>query len=171
MSVNLNLSETVMSAVAAKLAAQMPIRVSTINAALPFGDPATIQPPAQILVDHINEIQATPTLIVAEGPTLRPEWEGTHGFIAPIQIVVVIYEEAVDRQTLVMKLRRQARAVVESIWDGDPVEMLGPPAADGTTIRPTGINPGPLGGETATQLGGWRSVRVVTFLAKQLEGI
>jgi hypothetical protein len=165
---NLNWSETLVDALVAKLQAEMPARVQTINDAVTDG--VTINPPAVVVADGLNEISQTPALIVLEGRTPRFEWEGGHGFISWTQLHVTIIEEAVARQVIARKLRRQARAVIESVWDSAPVQQLGAPAADGTRIKMLSADPGPANRWSSTGTG-WRGFYVVTFLAQQIEGL
>jgi hypothetical protein len=143
-------------------------RVATINDAVTDG--VTINPPAVVVADGLNEISQTPALIVLEGRTPRFEWEGTHGFISWTQLHVTIIEEAVARQVIARKLRRQARAVIESVWDSAPAQQLGAPAADGTRIKMLSADPGPANRWSSTGTG-WRGFYVVTFLAQQIEGL
>lgn len=172
MTVSLNLSDTLVDAVVAKLTAEMPARVATIrseSAAASEDASWLISPPAQIVPDGINEVAVTPTLVVMEGRTSKIEWSSIHEFIPWTQIHVVIFEEAIDRGVLARKLRRQARAVIESIWDSAPQQQLDSPAAPGTRIKMVSFDPGPAGRATQGNLG-WRGTYVVTFLAQQLEG-
>jgi len=137
---SLRLGEYAVEQIKAKLQANMPSRIAAINtdATLPLIDPL-LSDQHSYYTSGLQSIPATPALIIAEGPASFAE-EGSHTLkLDPIEIGVWILESDPDRQVLGKRLQRQARAVIESLWDSPPQESLDSKAY---RIFPTRTQPG-----------------------------
>ena len=176
MTVSLKLAEPLVEAVKAKLILNMAARVATINddASLPAITPA-LKPPAtsDFFTSGLSLMPPNqPAFVIAEGAMeIVPDTEGPHSFIAATEVAVYILEADPDRQQLGKRLTRQARAVIESLWDSDPKEAL--VKADGSPLAyrltPTRTAPGPVF-DPDQETSFFRAWYLVTFLAEQLEG-
>jgi hypothetical protein len=168
---NLKLSEPLIEAAKAKLQANMPGRVATINAdsSLPDIQPALTAPAAYYTAPLSPMPPAMPAIVVMDGAlAIEPLSEGPHSFITNTQIGVFIVEEHQDRQVLGKRLQRLSRAVIESLYDGDPKERLA--ISDGTEafrLMPLRTEPGPV--FDADRPDTYRSFYLVIFMVTQVE--
>jgi hypothetical protein len=171
--VNLKLSEPLIEAAKTKLQANMPGRVATINADSSLPD---IQPPLKApeastyYTAPLSPMPpAMPAIVVMDGAlAIEPLSEGPHSFITNTQLGVFIVEEHQDRQVLGKRLQRLSRAVIESLYDGDPKEQLS--LADGTSafrLMPLRTEPGPV--FDADRPDTYRSFYLVIFMVAQVE--
>ncbi len=177
MPVSLKLAEPLVEGVKAKLIANMAARVSAIN-----GDtqiPALRQPLKAPKDDSYYTSGLSimppeqPSIVVAEGPmSINPdELSGPHELATTTEIRVFILEADPDRQQLGKRLTRQARAVIESVWDADPAERIN--GLDGGTLSwrivPFRTEPGPVY-DPDQEVSFFRAWYLVSFLAEQIEG-
>lgn len=159
---NMKLGEVVVADVIAKLKEYMPQRTTTINAEK--SDAIQIVAPDEDAYFRGREINfpATPAIFVMEGPT-RFHNEGSHGIISEMQVIVYIFESDQTGEQLAVRLQRQARAVIESLFDGDPKERT----ANAFNVMPLRTVPGTVfQPEAATS---WRGFYTVVFKVEQLE--
>ena len=164
---SLRLAEVIVEAVKAKLQQNMPNRVSEINQdqSLPQLAPELQIPDnSSYYTSGLAAIPITPALIVAEGPARFTD-EGPHSFITQTNIMVWILEADPDRQKLGKRLQRQARAVIESVWDDSPQETL---LGSAFRIFPLRTVPGRV--FEPEQDDTWRGFYAVEFIAQQTEG-
>lgn len=172
----LKLAEPLVEAVKTKLQKEMPARIAAINedTTIPpltpplgtaddtgyYTSGLTVDPPRQ------------PFYVIAEGPMeLGDTGEGAHSLVTATEIRVFIQEADPNREQLGKRLTRQARAVLESVWDSDPKEALA--KADGSPLAyrivPLRTEPGPVyDPDKPGSL--FRAWYLVTFLAEQIEG-
>lgn len=108
---------------------------------------------------------ALPAIIVAEGFAEFTE-EGPHSFSFMPNILVRAVDEDANRETLDLKLKRLARAIIETLWDDPPKEAL---TGSAYTFRPYQSRPGPVS-EPDNEVPDWRSHTDVIFQAVQSEG-
>lgn len=176
---DLKLNEAVVDAVVAKLKNGWPARAAAINAAT--ADDLAISAPrlaggaaldgSDFYKSGYGSIPQAPACFVVEGPAEFTE-EGAHGFIFMPMILVRVLEEAADRQQLATKLRRQARCVIEVLYDDAPREVLfeaGTQTILAHRIFPIEAAPGPtFRPENETDL--FRSHYDVIFRVEQSEG-
>ena len=145
---NLRLSEPLIEAVKQKLIDNMPGRLAVINNDPNLPTIAPIGEPQAFYTAPLNPMPpAMPAVIVTDGNmTIAPETEGPHSFISDWAIAVLVVDENADRQILGKRLQRLTRAVMESLWDSDPKEMVN--LADGSNeafrVFPSGVIPGPM---------------------------
>lgn len=171
MTVTLQLAETIVDAARAKLEAGLPARISVINAAA--ADGIVLAVPGEYHIGSWAAIAPTqPAILLTEmgtGAEQKFGEEGQHGFIYKTELMVGVYDLATDQETLARKLWRQARAVIEVLWDDPPAEMLGttPPFA-AFKIHPVQTVPGPVfNPNEETQ---WTGVYGVVFQCDQHNG-
>lgn len=171
MAVSLPLTEQIIDGVIAKLQAGLAARVATINAADTAG--VTIAAPDRFYVGGFDDGIAppSPAIVVMDAPSEYAE-EGPHSFILRAEIMVGVYDLDTGRQQLARKLLRQARAVIETIWDDAPQESLF--VAGSSTVKaahrifPVRNVPGPVfDPNTESQ---WSGLYGVVFRADQLAG-
>lgn len=167
MTVQLRLGETILDAALDKLRNGLGARISQINAEhddLQLKTPAT----ADFYFYGVSGgIPSAPAIVVSPLPSEdEAESEGPHSFIYQMQFVVVIYEEDTDRGLLGRRLQRQARAVLETLWDDEPKERLTDSAFHLEFIRDDPGPPADVNNETSM----WRGMHIVVFRAKQSEG-
>lgn len=164
MTVTLALSEAIMDAAITKLRAGLAARVAVINAADTAG--VTITTPASFYLGGAGPLAPQePAVIVTELPSQDYSEEGQHSFIFTTDLFVAVYDMDTDRQVLARKLLRQARAVVEVLWDDDPKEAL---TGSAMHLRPVRHAPGPVFEPTDDRTL-WSALYGVVFRAVQLE--
>lgn len=157
--------EPIVDATVAKLRRGMAERVSAINqdgTLVPLSSP--LLAPVAYYTSGAQSIPVAPAIIVAAGPSEFGEW-AAHGYAHEPSIGVFILEADADRQALGRRLMRQARAVLETLWDDDPREALSGVAV---RIAPTGTRPGRVF-EPETD-DAWRGFYTVQFNALAYEG-
>lgn len=118
--------EAIVDAIVTKLQANMLSRVAAIN--LEKDDSIQVVAPgndryfksARRLIPPPG-----PAILVMDGPmTLLSRNEGPHSLMTETMLAVWVMDEDGDEDRLARKLQRLTRAVIESLWDGDPQEML-----------------------------------------------
>lgn len=159
----MKLGEVITGDVVAKLRAGMPQWLATIQ--MEKGNDLAIVAPDDVsgyfegrLVDFPN----TPAIFVMEGPT-KFRQEGSHGLMSVTEVLVYIYEAGVTGPELAKRLKRQARAVIECLFNDPPVERL----ANAHQIKPLRTIPGPAFQPESQH--DWRGWYVVVFEVNQLE--
>lgn len=66
-----------------------------------------------------------PAVLVMDGPmSVLPRSEGPHSLLTEVLVGVWVMDEDSDEDRLSRRIQRLSRAVIESIWDADPAEML-----------------------------------------------
>lgn len=168
--VSLTGHDEVVAAVVAKLQANMPARILTINQTATWGPQLATPGDVDYYtsgVSSLDELPRAPAIIVAEGQTPMREGDGTHSFIEHTDILVYILEQDTDRGVLGTRLQRQARAVQEAVWDSDPMERLD--AAWSYRIFPKAITPGRVFDPDADLM--WRAFYLVIFESQQQQGL
>lgn len=170
LSLSLSLEEVYVDAARAKLQAGMPARVAAINedttlAALP----SPLIAPLSYSVGGVTALPQAPAIVVTNGGSEFGE-EGAHSFIIQNRLFVWILDADSDPQMLSRRLMRQARAVIETLWDDDPRESLaGWGNASGPyRIFPVGTKPGEY--EPDSGADAWRRWYVVQFVVQAFEG-
>lgn len=171
----LALSEQIIDGMIAKLQAGLGTRVATINAADTQG--VTIAAPALFYVGGPDDGTAPtqPAIVLTEiaagGDETYGE-EGPHSFIYQTDILVGVFDLSTSRQELARKLLRQARAVIEVIWDDEPKESVF--VAGSATVKaadrafPVRHVPGPVFEPNAESQ--WSGLYGVVFRCLQLNG-
>lgn len=118
-------AEVVIDAMIAKLQAGLATRIATINAEK--ADAITVAAPAttDYLTAPLDTISRVPAIVVLDGSTdFNANPEGPHTLGSRLTIGVFVVDGDHDRQRLGRRLERLARAVVETLWDDDPKELL-----------------------------------------------
>lgn len=150
--------EPVIAALHKRLVDDLPLAVEAVNDAVTDG--TLIERPGEIL-DYIppaDTMLAFPTIGIGEGIN-RLEDDTGHASTGVHELSVVVFIQADDQQTLVRKLRRTRKAVVQTIMDGRVLED----AVDPTRNRAWGVMyrrgiPGPTLGELkGEQVVSWMS--------------
>lgn len=131
------LGEVIVAAAVAKLKTGMTARVNTINSAYQSVDGVQITRPRKDGESGGNphdgsdyytafkaSIPLAPAILVMEGPMSLVTEYGGGGFEAETKLEVYVLEEDADTEILGKKLRRQARAVMETIIGDEPREQL-----------------------------------------------
>lgn len=164
--------ELLVDAVIFKLQSEMPSRVAQINEEKDDGIAIVAPDPARYFTSAKRQIPPPgPAVLVMDGKmSLDSRGEGPHSLSTVTALGIYVLEEDADETILARKLWRQARAVVESLWDGDPKEQLltADGALAGWKILPTGTVPGPA----FEPEGGGPSLRqfyLTTFTVSRLE--
>jgi hypothetical protein len=148
--VELKLGETIITAFVAKLVEGMPARIAAINEQ--YGD--------------IEILPETPAVFVMEGRGQFIDL-GAHSMTYQPEILVSIVESDSDMDALSRRLQRQARAILEVLWDDDPKEAAEFEGGRVTHIRPLRTQPGVVfDPESETK---WRGFYTIVFRAKQEE--
>lgn len=170
---SLRLSEPIIEAVRQKLRDNMPGRVAVINAdqSLPDLQPPLKAPDAYYTAPRNPLPPSMPAIVVMDGAmTIAQNNEGPHSLITETEIAVFIVDEHPDREVLGKRLQRLNRAVIESLWDGEPQERL--VLADGSfaafRIFPSRVTPGPML-DNPDRPDVPRSFQVTVFQVRQLE--
>lgn len=150
--------EPVIAALLKRLNDDLPLAVTTVNAAVTDG--TLIDYPCAIL-DYIPPVEVLlsfPTIGIGEGPD-RIEDDTGHASTGLHELSIVTFVQADDQQTLVRRLRRMRRAVTTCVMDGRVLED----ATDPSRNRAWGVRykqgiPGPtLGDLNAEQITSWMS--------------
>lgn len=164
---SLRLGEYAVELVKAKLQVNMPSRIAAINAdaSLPVIDPLLATPDnSSYYTSGLQAIPVTPAVIIAEGPAQFME-EGPHTLVLdPLEIGVWVLESDPDRQVLGKRLQRQTRAVIESLWDSQPLEQLDSKAF---RIMPMRTQPGRTFDPDTND--NWRGFYLTIFRVQQIE--
>lgn len=139
-------SEVLVDAVVLKLQANMPTRITEIN--VEKADDVTVATP-----DNGRYFTAAkrlipppgPAILVMDGPmNIERGGDGPHSLITNTIIGVWAMDEDSDEQRLAKRLERLSRAIIESLWDGSPMEALA--KTDGSqlaySLRPNNTIPG-----------------------------
>lgn len=164
------LDETAVRAVVAKLQGGMPARVAAINAA--YNDGITISAPhnEQYFIGRMKQLPAWPAVFVMAGPTTFRE-QGAHSMLTNIEIHVWVCERDQTGPKIAARLMRQARAIIEVIYDDAPQEktyVAGSNSVEAAyRIFPTRSVPGAVfqpSGEDA-----WVGSYMIVFKAEQEE--
>lgn len=170
MTVTLRLAETIADAIIAKLQAGLATRVAAINAADTQG--VTISTPTRFYLGGPDDGIAPPdpAIVVTILPGGQYGEEGPHSFIYTAELLVGVYDLDTSRQQLVRKLWRQARAVIETLWDDTPLEQLGSSAPFAAfKIHPVRDVPGPVFEPNADSQ--WSGLYGVVFRCDQHDGL
>lgn len=163
--------EPLVDAIIAKLQSGLAERIAQINSEAT--DNIVIEAPQEVdyYTAPIDQLPNAPSIIVTAGPA---QWvgEGTHSFEATYEVAVYVLEADPDRQVLARRLQRQARAIIEAVWDDTPREQAGGVVANGQPlvwrVRPRTTTPG-----RAFEPGSddsWREFYLVIFQASMFEG-
>lgn len=171
MTVTLQLAETIVDAVEVKLTTGLAARVAAINTE--FADSITLTAPAEFRVGSWGSIAPVqPAVLITEmgtGAEQKFGEEGAHSFIYKTELMVAVFELDPDQGRLARKLWRQARAIVECLWDDPPAEMLGTTAPfPAFKIHPVRTTPGPVFEPNAESQ--WTSVYGIVFQCDQHNG-
>lgn len=159
----LKLGETIIDAFIAKLEEHMPARIAAINEAHPETE---IRPPVGYYRGRKKELPETPAVFVMEGRGAFIDM-GAHSMTFQPEILVYVVESDSDMEGLALRLQRQARAVIESLWDSDPAEQAVFEGGRVSHIRPLRTQPGSVfEPESPTS---WRGSYTIVFRAKQEE--
>lgn len=125
-------SEVITAAVKAKLQANMPTRVEAIN--VEKNDDVTVAVPDINRYFTAARRLIAPggsAILIMDGPmTILRGGEGFHSLSTVTKVGVWVMDEDADEERLSLRLLRLTRAVIESLWDGDPKEQLN--YSDGT---------------------------------------
>lgn len=118
--------EAVIDALVTKLQANMLQRVAAINLEKDDGIAVVAPSNARYYKAARRLIPPPgPAILVMDGPmTLLPRNEGPHSLMTETMFAVWVMDEDGDEERLGAKLKRLSRAVIESLWDGQPQEML-----------------------------------------------
>lgn len=171
------LSEVACDAIIAKLQGAAPLtnggwaaRAAAINAADTQGIQIAAPGVGDYFVGRVSQIAMTPAVFVLAGPTEFRE-QGAHSMTVKMQITIAIIEEAQTGPLLARRLERQARAIIECLYDDAPQEqayIAGQAVVMGPyRLFPLRVIPGaalqPSGQET------WRGMYEIVFTAEQEE--
>jgi hypothetical protein len=161
--VELKLGETIITAFVAKLVEGMPARIAAINEQ--YGD-IEIRPPVAYFTGRKKDLPETPAVFVMEGRGQFIDL-GAHSMTYQPEILVSVIESDSDMDALSRRLQRQARAILEVLWDDDPKEAAEFEGGRVTHIRPLRTQPGVVfDPESETK---WRGFYTIVFRAKQEE--
>lgn len=164
------LGEVVVDAVIGKLQNGWADRAGAINTA--YNDMVQITAPGvgDYFEGRMSQVAVTPAVFVIAGPAKFNE-QGAHSMTVEYEINVHIVEEAQTGPLLARRLLRQARAVIECLYDDPPQEaayirgqttVIGP-----YRIFPKRVVPGvvfqPSGDDT------WRGTYLIVFTCQQEE--
>lgn len=169
MTVTLLDTDALVEAFVWKLRQGMPDRVQKINQQ--SQDDCVLAAPDEALyfTGRVRELPQTPAIFVMEGRTQYRE-EGSHGLNSVVEVFVHILESDQDGPRLNRRLRRQKKAVIETLWDDEPREKLIHPHTGQTVahhLKPVRTLPGPT--TEPAGVDGWRSFYVVVFRALMIE--
>lgn len=171
MPVTLRLAEAIADAILGKLETGLATRVATINSADSEG--ITIAAPSIFFVGSWGPVApAAPAILVTELGTGAEKFgeEGPHSFIYKTEILVGVFDLDIDPQQLARKLWRQARAVIEVLWDDPPAEMAGSTQPFPVSrLHPTRTVPGPVFNPSDSE-SRWSGVYGVVFDCWQFNG-
>ena len=163
----LGLGEVVIDGIVAKLKAGIGARITAINTEKNDGITCVAPGTTDYYIGGATLIPRAPAIIVAQAPTDgEHEAEGAHSFVWVADFLVAIIDEDHDRGTLARRLLRQARAVVEVVWDDDPKEALASGAAH--HLKFVRDDPGPVQ-DPADDQSAWRQMHLVMFRAERFE--
>jgi len=112
---------------------------------------------------RVRELPITPAIFVMEGPTTFSE-EGSHGLMTATDVMVYVVDSDQNGPLLSRRLKRQVRAVIETLWDDPPQEKLVDSAFH---LIPRRTIPGPVFEPESDDR--WRSSYVVVFRARTFE--
>lgn len=165
--------ELLVDAAIAKLQANMPARIQSINAERSDGITCVAVDNARYFSSMKRQIPPPgPAVLVMDGAmTLDPRGEGPHSLLTNVKLGIYVLEEDSDEEKLARKLWRQTRAVIESLWDAAPQEQLAMPTGTGTAaykIVPMQTVPGPAF-EPEGRGPALRQYYCVTFMLTRLE--
>ena len=161
---SLKLTEAIATAMIAKLREGMPARIAQINDQ--FGDEVVMRPPDD---DHyfdgrMKNLAKTPAIFVMEGPTIFNQ-EGSHSFLTSTEMRVYVFESDQNGILLARRLRRQTRAMIETLWDDPPLARL---EGSAYSLVPRRTSPG-VALTNPESPDAWQSFNVTVFRAEQEE--
>jgi hypothetical protein len=161
---DLLLAEDLLDGMILKLRAGMPARVARINDQKDDGL-VLVPPKDEMYFDgRMPNLPETPAIFVMEGPTTFKK-EGSHSFLNGTDVVVYVFESDQNGLLLARRLRRQVRAVIETLWDDVPLERL-----NGNTYHLTPRRTIPGGSLTDPKSPDeWRGFTAIVFRAEQTE--
>lgn len=139
------LSEPAISALVARLAADLPAAIATINANINDTYTLTVPPAARIL-DHVPSIHLLrdwPTLGIQELPLRISDDIGTSAR-ATLELVVLAFENDPSLEALARRLRRWGQAIAMVLDDN---RSLGVAGADAYLVQMISTEPGPTLGD------------------------
>lgn len=173
----LRLDETIVDAFVQKLQGLAGVnpggwsaRATLINAQYP--DDLQIQAPdnTAFYTGRMQEIALWPSCFVLAGPMTYRE-EGNHSMLTAMQVRLWIFEREMTGPRISRKLMRQARAVVEVMYDDAPQEMAyvkGSTSVPGPYhIFPLRSQPGPTFQPQGQEE--WLGSYLIVFNAEQVE--
>lgn len=160
-----SLTEDCLDAIVTKLKAGLAARIGAINTEKADGILVGTPLENDFYLGGAANIPSgrTPAYVVTDGGSAEQggfSEEGAHGLNYNFMVIVLMFDEAVDRQVLARRLLRLERAVIETIWDDDPAEQLVLPSGRQPHIWPSRIQPGQLFNpeEEGQPFRSWRAV-------------
>lgn len=168
--VALRLDEVIVSAAVAKLQAGWQSRIDAITAEKDDGIVCVAPDPAFIFTGRMEQLPGTPAMFVLAGPGTFKE-QGSHSLTSVYELYVHVVEQGQTGPELASRLQRQARAVIEVLYDDDPKESLY--VAGSSVIKsafrifPVRTIPGAVFQPSGPD--GWRGTYVIVFRAEQEE--
>lgn len=166
----MRLDEVIIDAVVAKLQAGWPDRIGQINAEKNDRIVCLAPPNELYFVGRMSQIPGAPAVFVLSGAGSFVE-QGAHSMTSRYEVHVHVVDQAQTGPELARRLMRQARAVLEVLYDDPPQEKLW---VAGTTdvlsafrIFPIRTVPGSVFSPTGNE--GWRGTYVIVFRAEQEE--
>lgn len=170
MTVSLSLDEVIVDAVIAKLQAGWASRIQAINVEKDDGMICAAPDPSMYFLGRMEQLPACPACFVLPGSGQFQE-SGPHSMRSIFEIQVHVVDQDMNGPLLARRLMRQARAVIEVIYDDDPMEALyrkgGGSVLSAYRIFPTRTIPGSVFQPSGD--GGWRNTYLIVFRAEQEE--
>lgn len=165
MTQTLPLAEVIIDGIIEKLQLHMTNRLAAINTEKNDSIRVVAPRKTSYFRGRSEQVPSPPAIFVMEGQGTYRE-EGPHSIISRYEILIFVLESAQTGQELAVRLQRQTRAIMESLWDDEPQERL---ANNTFRLYPQRTVPG-----TAFQAPGrgrdrWRAFTTVVFVAEQFE--
>lgn len=165
MSQTLQLGEVIVDRIIEKLQLNLTTRLAAINTEKNDGIRVIAPKKTSYFRGRSDQVPAPPAIFVMEGNGTFRE-EGPHSIISRYEILIFVLESAQTGQELAVRLQRQTRAIIESLWDDPPQEAL-----EGSAFRlfPLRTVPGTVTAAPGRGRDRWRSFSTVVFVAEQFE--
>lgn len=167
---SLRLDEVVVDATIAKLQAGWATRAGQISAEKDDGIVCVAPDASLFFKGRMPQLPDWPACFVLAGPAAFRE-EGPHGMISTLELYVWVCESDETGPLLATRLMRQARAILEVLFDDDPKEALYVAGSDTVLsayrIFPLRTTPGVVFEPSGQD--GWRGSYLITFRAEQIE--
>ena len=165
MTISLKGGELVLDAIVTKLQANLPGRIAAVNQA---HDDFNLAVPLtkSYFVGKVQQVPVAPAMFVISDAINFKTTEGTHALSFDMDVCVYVLESAQTGPELERRMLRQAKCVIEALWDDTPMEAL---TGSAYRIVPKRARPGTPFNPSGRNRDTWRQFYCLVFTAQQFD--